>query len=114
MILPDDLSKALGLMPLVPIEDNQTVEITGCYLGDLLSNVMSKAQPGNLWFTVMTNPNIVAVAHLLGLAGIVILEGHEPMQDTLEKAQREQILLFSSQDSAYEAACRFRDWKAGL
>jgi len=107
LITAGELTKALALTALVPVEENQILDIKGCYIGDLLSNVMAKAQPGNLWFTVMTNPNIVAVAHLLGLAGIVILEGHEPMKDTLEKAKEEGVLLFSSTVSAYEAACRF-------
>ena len=37
-------------------------EVDGCYVGDLLSWVMARAQAGNVWLTVMGNVNAVAVA----------------------------------------------------
>ena len=49
-------------------EGDNSRDITGCYIGDLLSWVMSKAQSGNIWITIMTNVNIVAVASLTDVA----------------------------------------------
>ena len=43
-------------------EGDLSREITGCYCGDLLSWVMSKAQDGDCWLTVMGNINAVAVS----------------------------------------------------
>ena len=39
-------------------------EVAGGYCGDLLSWVMSRAQSGDVWFTVMGNVNSIAVAML--------------------------------------------------
>ncbi|MCL1848742.1 MAG: AraC family transcriptional regulator [Clostridiales bacterium] len=83
------------------------VTVKGCYVGDLLSNVMGKAQTGQLWMTVMTNINIVAVAQLLELSGIVLLEGNLPVEGVLERAEMEGIPVYLSRDTAYEAAIRF-------
>lgn len=107
MISIGHLADSLSLRPLVePVPEE--IDIRGCYIGDLLSNVMAQAQPGDLWLTVMTNPNIVAVTQLLGLAGIVILEGHKPMDEALERAGKEGIMIFSSDDSAYNLAGRLK------
>ena len=55
-------------------EGDLSREITGCYCGDLLSWVMSKAQDGDCWLTVMGNINAVAVAVLTDCACIVLTE----------------------------------------
>ena len=109
MITIAELVRNLQLITIVQAADQDMINVTGCYLGDLLSNVIAKAETGNLWFTVMTNVNVIAVAQLLGLAGVVIIEGHQPMPETVAKAKAENILLFSRQDNAYTAACRFKE-----
>ena len=45
-------------------EDGQDNQAEGCYVGDLLSWVMGRAQAGNVWLTVMGNLNAIAVAAL--------------------------------------------------
>jgi predicted transcriptional regulator len=66
-------------------------EVTGGYASDLLSCVMAKAQEGDVWVTLQSHPNIVAVASLLNLAGIIITEGVVPDAATVEKAEQEGI-----------------------
>ena len=36
-------------------------DVSGCYMGDLLSWVMGRAKADNAWITIMSNINIVAV-----------------------------------------------------
>jgi hypothetical protein len=79
-------------------------EINGCYIGDLLSNVMAQAQTGNIWLTVQIHQNVVAVAQLLNLGAIVFVEGNLPQEETMEKAQKEKIPLLSTTKSAFELA----------
>ena len=107
MMLAGEFARLMDLELLTPEMAERPVEIKGCYIGDLLSNVMGKAEGGQIWFTVMTNVNIVAVAQLLGLAGIVLLEGFQPGDGVLEKAVREEIPVFASGKTAYEAAIGF-------
>lgn len=84
-------------------------QVEGVYIGDLLSIVMSKAKQNYLWITIQTHINIIAVATLVDLAGIIIVEGMEIEKDTIEKAMEEGIPLFKSNLSAYDIACKLRE-----
>jgi len=77
------------------------VEVTGGYASDLLSCVLAKAQKGNVWVTLQAHPNIVAVASLLELAGIVITEGREPDPGTAEKAGQEGVPIFTTSHATF-------------
>ena len=53
-------------------------EVLSGYCGDFLSNVMGKAPADCVWFTVMSNVNVCAVATLTDCAAVVLCEGTEP------------------------------------
>ena len=76
-------------------------EVTGGYASDLLSCVMAKAQAGNVWVTLQSHPNIVAVASLLDLAGIVVAEGMSIDAVTLQKAEEEGIPILTTPLTTY-------------
>ena len=76
-------------------------EVTGGYASDLLSCVMAKAQAGNVWVTLQAHPNIVAVASLINLAGIVVAEGMSIEPATLEKAEQEGIPILATSLTTY-------------
>lgn len=80
-------------------------EITGCYIGDLLSLAMSKTEEGQLWITIQGNVNIAAVAALTDLACIMVVDGRPIDADTKQKAEEQGITILSTDISAYEAAC---------
>ncbi len=84
-------------------------EITGVYLGDLLSWVMGRARAGDAWVTIMSNRNIVAVATLADTACVVLAEGVEPDEGVAELAASKGVNLLISPVSAYETALRLRD-----
>lgn len=84
-------------------------QVEGVYIGDLLSIVMAKAQQNFLWITIQTHINIIAVATLVDLAGIIIVEGMEIEKDTIEKALEVGIPIFKSKLSAYDIACKLRE-----
>jgi hypothetical protein len=79
-------------------------EVTGGYASDLLSWVMAKAQAGSVWITIQAHPNIVAVASLIGLSGIIIAEGVAPEPATLEKAEQEGIPILTTHLHVYAVA----------
>jgi len=72
------------------------VNVTGGYATDLLSCAMAKAQAGNVWVTLQSHSNVVAVASLLNLAGVIITEGMHPDEATLEKAQEEGVNILTT------------------
>lgn len=80
--------------------------VTGAYCSDLLSDVMAHAQPGDLWITVQVHQNIVAVAVMAELAGIVLVGGMRPDAEALAKAAREKVVLLTTPLAAFEVAGR--------
>ena len=78
--------------------------VTGAIVSDLLSYVMASAKAGNVWITIQTHPNTVAVAALAGLSAIVSAAGFEPEDDTISRADDEGIPLFTSAEPAYALA----------
>ena len=105
-MLAGELAKLMDMELLLPDMADKEMEISGCYIGDLLSNVMGKAKTGQIWLTVMTNINILAVAQLLELSGIVLLEENQPAEGVLERATLEGIPVFLTKEAAYQAAIR--------
>jgi predicted transcriptional regulator len=81
-------------------------DVSGGYVADLLSCVMAGAQAGNLWVTLQTHANIVAVASLLGISAVVIAEGANVPEGTLEKAEEQGIPLLSSPVPVYESVAQ--------
>ena len=79
-------------------------EITGAYIGDLLSWVMGRAKEGDAWITIMSNMNIVAVASLTDVACIILAEGVTLDEQTLECAKAKGINILVSSLPAFETA----------
>ena len=79
-------------------------EVKGAYVGDLLSWVMGKADAGNVWITIMSNVNIVAVATLADTSCILLADGVVPEEDVLDTASQKGVNILSSELSAYELA----------
>lgn len=84
---------------------NPDAEITGGYAGDLLSWVMGRAQQGQMWVTIMTNINVLAVATLLGLSCVVLAEDAEVTAMFTERAAQEGINLLRVKDDIF-TLCR--------
>ena len=81
-------------------------EVTGVYVSDLLSDVMANGKEGNIWITLQIHLNIVAVAGLKNLAGIIIVGGRRLQEETLKKAEAEKVTIMTTPLQAFEAAGR--------
>ncbi len=87
------------LTPPLPALDGET---QGGYVADLLSCVMAGAQAEQIWFTLQTHSNIVAVASLTGVAAVVICEGAAVGAETIQKAKEQGVVLLRSAAPVYE------------
>lgn len=79
-------------------------EISGGYVSDLLSDVMGNADSGEVWITLQTHKNVMAIASLKDLAAIVLVNNHQPEEDTLAQANEEGIPLLGTPLSTFEVA----------
>jgi len=86
--------------------ERDEVEVTGGYVGDLLSDVMANSQAGHVWVTIQVHPNIVAVAVLKDLAAIILANGRRFQEETVNKAQEQGVTLATSPLSGFELAGR--------
>ena len=82
--------------------DHLDTEVTGGYASDLLSDVLANSEEGDIWITLQTHQNIVAIASIKELAGIVLVNSREPTEETVSKAEEEDIPIMISSLPAFE------------
>lgn len=103
----NELAKALEMEQLTAA--NGDAEITGVYVCDLLSRVMSGCQAGDAWITVQTHLNVLAVAELNEAACIIIPEGISVDAATVEKAIEKEIAVLTSSMTAYDLCWKMHE-----
>ena len=79
---------------------------SGVYVGDLLSRAMSRVRTDNVWVTIMSNVNVIAVATLTEPAAIILAENVSLQDDALEGAKENGITVLRSPLSAYEICAK--------
>jgi len=87
-------------------------EVNHGYVSDLMSDVIANAGKGDLWITLQIHQNIVAVAVMKNLSGIILIGGRRPEETTLEKAKAENMPILISRLTAFEMAGRL--YTAGI
>lgn len=101
----EELSRHLSLeVKTAPGKLN--VEVTSGYVCDLLSCVIAKAQEGTVWITLQAHSNIVAVASLLDLAGIIVTEGMSLDAATMQKADEKGVPILTTELTAFTVVGR--------
>ena len=100
----EQLIKESGFRPIaLPDKDR---EINGAYVGDLLSWVMGRACSDNVWITIMSNLNVVAVATLADVSCVIFAEGVTPDEELIKVAESKSVNLICSDLSSYETAVK--------
>ncbi|HHZ06430.1 MAG TPA: hypothetical protein GX401_06560 [Clostridiales bacterium] len=79
-------------------------DVTGCYIGDLLSWVMGRARENDAWITIMGNINAIGVAVLADTSCIILTE-NAPLDDIArEKANTQGIAVLTTNENSYNTA----------
>jgi len=107
-----DLASQMSLKNWTPDAD-LTSPITGGYAGDMLSWVMSRAQAGCVWMTIMSNQNVAAAALMADVACVVLTEDVQPYKALAEQARARGLPLFTTPLSTYQFSCRLGALLAG-
>ena len=93
-----DIVENLSLNVLTDFDNK---EVTGVYISDMLSDVMNKAQAGNLWVTIQTHKNIVAAANLIDISAVIVSQGTKVPEETIALANRYNVVILGSEDSTF-------------
>lgn len=108
----DEIIQQLNLKVLTEPKDFSAVEVKSGYCSDLLSCVMTGAEVGSVWITLMAHSNIVAVAALLDLAAIIITEDAQPEENTINQANEKGVMMLSSPHPNFQIVGQL--WELGL
>jgi predicted transcriptional regulator len=100
-----DIVQALDLK-VISGQNGLSNEITGGYVSDLLSDVMGNAKEGEVWITLQTHQNVIAVASLKDIAAIIIVKGASPEADTIEKSNIENVPVLVTELDTFTIAGR--------
>lgn len=103
-----DLVDKLGL-EVRTARESLDEEVTGGYASDLLSDVLAHGRSGDVWVTLQAHQNVVAVASLRGIVGIILVAGRQPEAETIDKAEAERIPILVSDLPAFEIIGRLFD-----
>jgi len=95
-------AQEIGGKIVIAAEQAAAREVRGGYASDLLSDAMANAVKGDLWVTMQKHVNIVAVASLNELAAIVLVNGREPEQATVDRAREERIPIVCTPRQAFD------------
>ncbi len=76
--------------------------VEGAYVSDLLSDVMGNADEGQIWVTLQTHKNVVAIASLKELAAVILVKGLRPDEEVLGTATEEEVVVLSTDLETFE------------
>jgi hypothetical protein len=99
----NEIIEKINLKALTNVEER---DVEGVFISDMLSDVMTSANPGDLWLTVQTHSNIVSATNLVDLAAVVITQGKEVPIATIDLANRYHVIILSTPMTTFELASK--------
>jgi predicted transcriptional regulator len=101
----EQIVTTIGLDALTPASAGQVqAEITRAHASDLLSDVLANAPAGGVLLTIQVHLNVIAVALHAMQAAVIFTSGMTPEEAVRNKAIEENIPLFATKDSTFDAA----------
>jgi predicted transcriptional regulator len=79
-------------------------EVSGAYVSDLLSDVMGRAKQGEIWITLQTHKNVIAISSLKDLAGVILVRGLYPDENAADQSNLEGIPVLQTDLATFEIA----------
>lgn len=98
-----EIAESLGL-EVICCRSQLNKAITGGYVSDLLSDVMGNAAEGEIWVTIQSHLNVVAIASLKEISAVVMVKGIRPDEPVIAKAEEEGIPILTFPGPAFEIA----------
>ncbi|PIE04370.1 MAG: hypothetical protein CSA76_04580 [Spirochaetales bacterium] len=79
-------------------------EVSGGFTSDLLSDVMARAEDGDILITIQAHKNTIAVATLKDLAAILVASSRPVPEDMIQAAKEEDIPILVSADNQFDCS----------
>jgi hypothetical protein len=101
-----ELVEKTGIESLNEWED---ADISGVYVSDMVSDIITGAHSGNILVTLQTHKNLIAAANLVDVGMVVFAHDKRPPEDVLELADRAGIALFTTADHTWAYCTKLFD-----
>ena len=76
------------------------------FASDLMSDVLTSAEPGSLLLTGLANSHVVCTCSVADLAGVVFVQGKRPAPDVVTEAGTKGIPLIATRMTMFETCAR--------
>ncbi|MBP1661023.1 MAG: hypothetical protein H6P95_2215 [Candidatus Aminicenantes bacterium] len=76
------------------------------FASDLMSDVLTSAEPGSLLLTGLANAHVVCTCSVADLAGVVFVQGKRPAPDVVTEAGTKGIPLIATRMTMFETCAR--------
>ncbi|TYB89340.1 MAG: transcriptional regulator [Kosmotoga sp.] len=86
-------------------DENLNVEVPAAYSADLLSDVLALTEEDTLLITGTVSLQVIRVAEILGIIGIVFVRGKKPQDNVIKVAQKRlNIPLIVTRKTMFETS----------
>ncbi len=96
------LREIIDKVDLIALTEVEERDVTGVFISDMLSDVMSSAASGDLWLTVQTHKNVVSAANLIDISALVIPHEKKVPQETIDLAYLFHVIILSTSLTSFE------------
>jgi hypothetical protein len=76
------------------------------FASDLMSDVLTSAEPGALLLTGLANAHVVCTCSVADLSGVVFVQGKRPVPAVVDEARTRGIPLMATKMTMFEACSR--------
>ncbi len=78
-------------------------EIEYCYASDMMSDVLKSCKIGSLLITGLVNQQVIQVAEIMDLKGIVFVSKKIPSAELIKSAEEKHLPLLTTEKYLFEA-----------
>jgi hypothetical protein len=76
------------------------------FASDLMSDVLTSAEPGSLLLTGLANSHVVCTCSVADLAGVVFVQGKRPAPEVVSEAGTKGLPLIATKMTMFEACTK--------
>ena len=85
-------------------QDDLDMEIPCAFSSALISDILESTKEPTLLLTDLTNPQIIRLADMIDLLGIVMVRGKLPSEDVIRMAKVRNLPLLSTRYTLYKSS----------
>lgn len=78
-------------------------DIEYCYATDMMSDVLKSCKIGSLLITGLVNQQVIQVAEIMDLKGIIFVSGKDPSPEIIKSAEEKRLPILKTEKHLFEA-----------